>query len=107
MPYVILDGMKLYMDYRTGWEDKNLEYQKKYNEQRRLIRNGIIKKKKEKKEKVNKLDEPYICVCGGKYTLKTSKSNHIRSKKHIKYYKNIEFQNNLSTKCLSIDVNNE
>lgn len=95
MPYVWIDGERLYMDYITDSEIKLKEYQKKWQQNKRAGIENTPKKKKGKKKKTNKLEEKFICKCGGSYWLKTSKYNHEKSKRHQKYLDSIKYQNNL------------
>jgi len=102
MPMVWFDGIQLYCDYETEYEKrrkiKQIEYQRNYR----------FKKKynitKPKKIQSNKLKEKYICDCGGSYWFKTSKYNHVKSKKHLNYIENNKFQDNLTTETEVIET---
>lgn len=98
----MLDGLYLYCDYRTNWEQWHCEYQRQYRQNKKL---GLeTKKEKTNKNNNNKLDEKFICFCGGSYSLKTSKYNHNKSKKHINYLNQQKLQDNLNTECLTVSI---
>lgn len=98
----------LYADYRTNWEDWHCNYQREYRKKKSLgIPTGwdtkAHKEAREKRKQANILEEKAVCKCGGKYGLKTSKYNHVKSKKHINYLNQLKFQDNLSTDCVVIE----
>ena len=85
-------SMYLYSDWETESEKKMKEYRKEWQKKKRA---NIPIKKRVKQS--NKLKETFICECGGSYNMRTSKYNHIKSKRHINYFKDLNFQNNLKT----------
>ena len=63
-------------------EEYQNDYNKKYyNENSQKIKDQV---KKYKNENLKKLTEKHDCECGGRYSLK-SKSDHYKTKKHIKW----------------------
>ena len=60
------------------------EYQKFYRENNK---NEILLKEKEyRKNNREKINESFICNCGGNYTYK-NKAQHLKSQKHLKFIK--------------------
>jgi hypothetical protein len=80
-------------DYKKNNKEKIKEQHKEYiknnKEKIKEYNNNNIEKMREYKKKyrennINKLKEKFNCECGGKYTYST-KSTHLKSKKHLKY----------------------
>ena len=94
MPYIWLDGMRLYADYETESEIKWKEYRKEWQ---RANRKGKKYSQKTKIKQPVKMEEKMICECGGGYLYKTGKYNHEKSKKHINYYKEKQLEKEINT----------
>lgn len=69
---------------------KNKDKFAEYNKQYQMNNKEQINKQREQYRQENraKINLKYTCVCGGKYT-HANKSQHIKSKKHTKYLKNV------------------
>jgi len=93
MPYIWLDGMRLYADYETEYEIRMKEYKREWQRAKRKGKKFSSKRIKQPIKKKEKM----ICECGGGYLYKTSKYNHEKSKKHINYYKEKQLEKELNT----------
>lgn len=96
MPYIWLDGMRLYSDHETEYEKRMREYKKEWQRANRKGKKYSIKKKDRVKKPV-KMTEKIICECGGGYLYTTGKYNHEKSKKHINYYKEKQLLKEMNT----------
>jgi len=78
--------------------DKKLAYSKEYNKKHSQEKKEYLKKyRQENKDKIKeKKSEKIICDCGVEHT-KSSKANHVASKRHIEYLKTLD---NVSTDLL-------
>ena len=92
MPYIWIDGMRLYSDHETEAEKRMKEYRREWQ---KANRKG--KKLKKRVKKPIKMKEKIICVCGGGYLYTTGKYNHEKSKKHINYYKEKQLLKEMNT----------
>jgi hypothetical protein len=82
-----MGGKKEYQkEYHKEYYNDNKEYQKEYHKEYCNDNKDIIARNKKEYRKLNleKLTEKHECLCGGKYTCE-NKSQHFKSKKHIKY----------------------